>query len=128
MRCIEDRKSTKVDPEKYAEIFAASEQWAEVARWREYDWRLVRKVPVANLDHSTIEEYEADAETDPESAEEYRDVERVDEIIALLRAGGKLWPVVLGMDCMILDGYHRLVAADELGIEVINVIYPVRRT
>lgn len=120
--CIEDRKSTKADPKKYAEVLAASEQWGEIKRWREYDWRLVRKVPVAELEHSTIEEYEADADTD-----EYRDLERVSEIIALLRAGGKLWPVVLGMDCMILDGYHRLVAADELEIEVIDVIYPTSR-
>lgn len=125
--CIEGRKSAKVDPAKYAEVFTASEQWPEVARWREYSWRLVRNVLVADLEHSTLEEYEAEAETDPEKAQEYRNVERVDEIIALLREGGKLWPVVLGVDCMIVDGYHRLAAAEELGIETINVIYPIRR-
>lgn len=124
--CIEGRKGRKIDPVPYAEVFEASEQWPEVARWREYDWKIVRKVPVSELEHSTLDEYETEAKADPEE-EKQENVDRVLEVISLLRAGEKLWPVVLGLDCMTLDGYHRLAAAEELRIETIDVIYPVRR-
>lgn len=124
--CIEGRKGRKIDPARYAEVFEASEQWPEVARWREYDWEIIRKVPVAELEHSTLDEYEVEAEAD-RYEETQENVDRVLEVMSILRAGEKLWPVVLGLDCMTLDGYHRLSAAEELGIETINVIYPVKR-
>lgn len=124
--CIEGRKGRKIDSARYAEVFQASEPWPEARRWREYDWKIIRKVPIAELEYSTLAEYEAEAEVDPDE-ETQENVNRVLEVMSLLRDGEKLWPVVLGMDCMTVDGYHRLSAANELGIETIDVIYPVRR-
>jgi hypothetical protein len=126
LECIEGRKGRRIDPAKYIHIFEASEQWPEVARWRDYEWKIVRKVPVADLEHSTLDEYEAEAEADPDE-EKQENVDRVLEVMSLLRAGEDLWPVVLGLDCMTLDGYHRLSAAEELGIMEIAVLYPVKR-
>ena len=122
--CVKGRKGKKVDPATYAEIFEVSEPWPEVANWRRYEWRLVRNVPLHELEFSTLEEYNAAAETDPEE-EAWENIDRVEAVISLLRSGKPLWPVILGLDCMVLDGYHRMSAANELGIKEIDVLYPV---
>jgi hypothetical protein len=121
--CIEGRKGLKIDAAKYVEVFEASSPWPEVRDWKRYSWRIVRDVPVMDLEHSTREEYAMD----PDSDDEESGVERVDQIVALLGDGAELWPVVMGVDCMIVDGYHRLTAAEELGIKVIDVIYPIKQ-
>lgn len=116
-----------VDAKMYAEVFRNSQQWPEIKHWKKYDWRIVRNVRVMDLAPSSRQDYEIDPDS-PER-EVIENIERMDQIIMLLQAGGELWPVVIGLDCMILDGYHRLAAAAELGIATIDVIYPIwRRT
>ena len=125
MSCIEGRKGAKVDAAKYAAVFQSSEPWPDVKNWKKYDWRIVRNVPVLDLEPATREDYELDTDVSEEEADQ--NVERMDEVVRLLREGATLWPVIMGFDCLILDGYHRLAAAAELGIETIDVIYPVER-
>lgn len=124
--CIEGRAGVKVDASRYAHIFEASEQWPEISNWRRYDWLLVKDVPISELEYSTLAEYEAAAETDPEE-EAWENIDRVNEIISILKSGAPRWPVVLGLDCMVLDGYHRLSASNELGIETVDVLHPTKR-
>lgn len=120
--CIEGRKGIKVDPEKYAEVFQTAQPWPEVKNWKKYDWRIVRDISVSDLNPPTREDYEMD----PDASEAQENLDRLDAVMNALQKGEELWPVVMGLDCMILDGYHRLAAAAELGIGEIDVIYPVK--
>ena len=121
--CIEGRKGIKVDAKKFAEVFMASQPWPEIRHWKRYDWEIVHDVRVIDLEPCTRQDYDLDPDLSEEEAKE--NIERMDRIIALLQEGRELWPIVMGLDCTILDGYHRLAAAAELGIEMIDVIYPI---
>lgn len=121
--CIEGFKRVKVDAAEYIQVFRKSVAWPEIENWRKYDWFLVRNVPVSDLEHSSYDDYAADP--DPDEGE--RGDERVNRIVDLLQRGAEPWPVIMGLDCMILDGFHRLTASEVLGIETIDVIYPVKR-
>jgi len=123
---VKARQGEKVNAKDYREIFEISEQWGEVAHWKDWDWYLLRDVPISELEYSTLEEYEAAAETDPEE-EAWENIDRVNEIIRILQAGEVRWPVILDRDCGVLDGYHRISASNELGMKTIDVLYPVRK-
>lgn len=121
--CIEGRRRVKINASEYIKVFKESEAWPEVKNWKRYDWFLVRDVPVSDLEHCSYDDYLEDP--DPEEGD--RGEVRVETIMSLLQRGHEPWPVILGLDCMVLDGFHRLTASEELGIETIDVIYPVKR-
>lgn len=64
--------------------------------------------------------------TDPESDDEEagENLERYYRIEALLvHQGKKPWPIVVGQDGEVIDGYHRLAVLSDSGAEEVDVLW-----
>lgn len=108
-----------VNWQDYAEIIEASEPWDPIQWPENHDWELVRDVPLDAFRGVTVAAI-ADVE-DPDERREHRS--RYKFILGMLRRGEKPWPIIVGENGMILDGYHRLAALHTLRREVVDVLY-----
>jgi hypothetical protein len=109
-----------VDLNEYSEIFESAEPWEQIEHPENFEWSMIRNVPLRQFPEATPRAVE-DVE-DPEERREHRD--RIEQIIKLLKKGGKAWPVVVDAESgAILDGWHRLGALHSLGRRVVDVLY-----
>lgn len=114
-----------VDPASLSEVFEKAEQYPELANKDDYEWTLVRGVPLKKFSYSAREDYETDPDLTEEETQE--NLDRIDEIQKRWNAGEPMWPIVVDVQGNVIDGYHRLTAADELGIERVDVLVPRRK-
>lgn len=115
-----------IDPSSLVDIFEKAEQFPEIANKDDYEWTLVHEVPLKKFLYSSREDYESDPDLTEEESQE--NLDRIDKIQERWNAGEPIWPIVVDVQGNVLDGYHRLTAADEVGAEYVDVLVPkVRR-
>lgn len=109
-----------VDWNDYAYIFESAEPWEQVEHPENFEWALIRNVPLREFPEASpraVEQVE-----DPEERREHRD--RIEEIVKILKKGGTAWPVIVDAESgAIMDGWHRLAALHSLGRRVVDVLY-----
>lgn len=104
----------------YREILESSEPHEEIQWPQNFDWAIIRNVPLSAFPEATPKQIQ-DVD-DPEERREHR--ERYREIVKLLKKGHDVWPVIVASDSgAILDGWHRLAALHELKRKVVDVLY-----
>lgn len=111
-----------VDPSSLTGIFEKAEQFPEIANKDDYEWTLIRGVPLKKFSYSSREDYEMDPDLTEEEAQE--NLDRIDKIQERWNAGEPIWPIVVDVQGNVIDGYHRLTAADEFGTERVDVLVP----
>ena len=109
-----------VDPDDYKEVLDMSEAWPETRERHKYNWFLQQAVPLDTLPAPSPEDWELDPDLDEDEIEE--NVQRYEDIRALLEQGAALWPVVVDEHGFVLDGYHRMAAALSVGLEAVDVL------
>ncbi len=104
--------------EDYEEIIESAEPWDPI-RWPEnHDWFMIRDVPLDLFKDVSVRDI-ADV-TDPEDRKEHREQYRY--IKDLLEKGETPWPVIVGDNGFIIDGYHRLAAMRTLQYPSVDVL------
>jgi len=116
------RRKVRVDPKSYADLIQKAVTFPEFKSPSKYTWNLIRGVPIAYLNPGTRVDYELDPESDDEEVGE--NLARYDRLVELLvHEGKKPWPVVVGQDGEVIDGYHRLAVLSDHGAEAVDVLW-----
>jgi hypothetical protein len=116
------RKKARVDPKSYADLIKKAVKFPEFKSPTKYTWDLVHGVPIHALDPGSRFDYETDPESDDEEAGE--NLARYDRLVELLVHQGKRpWPIVVGQDGEVIDGYHRLAVLSDHGTEKVDVLW-----
>jgi hypothetical protein len=119
---LASRKKERVDPARYAGLVAKAVKFPEFSSPSKYTWDLVRDVPIHYLNPGSRIDYEMDPESDDEEVGE--NVARYDRLVDLLVYQGKRpWPIVVGQDGEVIDGYHRLAVLSDNGAESVDVLW-----
>lgn len=105
--------------EDYKQIFESAEPWEQIEHPENFDWALIRNVPLSVFPEATTEQIkEVD---DPDERREHR--ERIKEIVELLKTGEEAWPVIVDAESgAIVDGWHRLVALRSIRRRTVDVL------
>ncbi len=104
--------------EDYREIIESSEPWDPIQWPENHDWFMIQNVPMDLFKDVSVREI-ADVE-DPGERQEHR--ERYRYIMEMLKKGEKPWPVIVGENGFIIDGYHRLAAMRTLRRKTVDVL------
>ena len=112
----------RVDPKSYGDLIQKAVKFPEFKSPSKYTWDLIRSVPIHHLNPGSRFDYETDPESDDEEAGE--NLARYDRLVSLLvHQGKKPWPVVVGQDGEVIDGYHRLAVLSDNGAEEVDVLW-----
>lgn len=115
-----------VDWHAYAHVFSESVEWPETKHPDEFDWFLIRAVPVHRFGPMTRESWRNDPDLDDDEMD--MNEFRYDEIYNILfYHEDEAWPVVVDSRGFVLDGYHRLACMNDLSIKTVDVLYPRER-
>jgi len=116
------RRKVRADPKSYADLIQKAVKFPEFKSPSKYTWDLIRGVPIGYLHPGTRVDYELDPESDDEEVGE--NLARYDRLVDLLvHEGKKPWPVVVGQDGEVIDGYHRLAVLSDHGTEAVDVLW-----
>lgn len=117
-----NRRKERVDPRSYGDLIKKAVKFPEFKAPSRYTWDLVHGVPIGALNPGSRFDYETDPESDDEEAGE--NLARYDRLVELLvHEGKKPWPVVVGQDGEVIDGYHRLAVLSDHGAETVDVLW-----
>ena len=117
-KAFTELQQTSANWEDYKEVIEASEPWDPIQWPEDHDWFLIQDVPLSLFEDVSIRDIE-DVE-DPYERREHR--ERYQYIVDLLKAGDPPWPVIVGSNGFIIDGYHRLAAMRTLRRPTVDVL------
>lgn len=119
---IVTRRKERVDPKSYGDLIKKAVKFPEFKSPSKYTWDLIRGVPIHELNPGSKFDYETDPESDDEEAAE--NLVRYYRVEALLvHQGKKPWPIVVGQDGEVIDGYHRLAVLSDHGAENVDVLW-----
>lgn len=110
---------TEVRWQDYAEVIENSEPWDPIQFPDDHKWFLIKDVPLAAFSEISVKEI-ADVE-DPQERKEHR--KRYAYIKKILKAGEQMWPVIVGSNGMVIDGFHRIAAMRDVKRPTVDVLY-----
>lgn len=108
-----------VDWKDYSYVLEQAEPWEQIEHPENFDWALIRNVPLTAFPEATPEQIKN--VDDPDERQGHRD--RLKEITKVLKNGGDVWPVIVdAASGAIVDGWHRLAAIRSLGRRTVDVL------
>jgi len=116
------RSKGPVDPKAFGDLIKKAVKFPEFKSPSKYTWDLIRGVPIHELDPGSKFDYETDPDLDDEEIAE--NLERYYQVETLIfHQGKKPWPIAVGRDGEVIDGYHRLAVLSDHGVDTVDVLW-----